>query len=366
MKVLACIIKKEFIHIWRDPQTLTIIILMPLLMLLLYGYAITFEMKQINTVIVDFSRTPQSRSYIKKIISTDFFHITDFDVPYKDIENIFFSHKARCVIVIPEIFSENLDREASTPVQLLIDASDPNAANFINNYITQINMRYNLERYGQSIALFSVESRFLYNPNLKSAYFFVPGLVAVIILLISALLTSIAIVREKEMGTMEQVLVSPVKPNQIIFGKLIPYMGLSFLDSVLILLCAHFMFQVPIRGSLILLGLTLVLYILTGLSFGLLISTGTRSQQIAMMATLVITILPSFMLSGFIFPVRSMPLVFQWFSKIVPATHFLIIIRGIVLKGVGMQVLLKQMVYLVCFSLIVVSISLKKFRTNLE
>ncbi len=364
--VLPTIIKKEFIHIWRDPQTLVIILLMPVLMLFLYGYAITLEMKKIQTAIVDLDKTPQSRRFIETLSATDFFSITRRNVPESGIKKIFYRSRARCVIVIPPDFAERLATEPSTPVQLLVDASDPNAANFINNYTGRVNAVFNRERGIKNISRFTVEARLLYNPDMDSAYFFVPGLVAVIILLSSALLTSIAIVREMELGTMEQILVSPVRPNQIIFGKIVPYMVLSFLDSVLILLFAHFWFGVPVHGSLLLLGFSLFLYILTGLCFGVLISTVARSQQVAMMAVMVITILPSFMISGFIFPIRSMPAILRGLSVIVPATHFLKIIRGVMLKGTGISELWTEVGFMVVFSILMIALSIKKFHTKLE
>lgn len=365
-KILLSIIKKEFRHILRDSQTLVIIILMPILMLFLYGYAITLEMQQIETVIIDHSKSPESRQLIERIVSTDFFKVTGVDIPQKDFEDIFYKRQARCIFVIPENFSRSLQSEFSTPLQLLIDATDPNAANYINNYLTQINTQFSFSRNKGFIGSFQVEPRLLYNPDLKSTYFFVPGLIAIILLLICALLTSIAIVREKEVGTMEQILVSPVRPFQIIAGKVIPYIVLGFFDSILVLTVAYFWFAVPIEGSLIFLGGSLILYILTGLSFGLLISTITKSQQIAMMAVLLATILPTIMLSGFIFPVNSMPEILQYLSLVVPATHFLEIIRGIMLKGIGLAELLKQTGYLILLSSILIAISVKKFSTNLE
>ena len=365
-QILLSIVKKEFWHILRDPQTLIIILVMPLIMLFLFGYAITLEMKNIDTVIIDHSKTPQSRELIEKIISTDFFHVTDFNVPESKIEDIFFERKARCVLIIPSDFSTDLQSQTRTKIQLIIDASDPNAANYINKYFTQVSMLYNYQNNPQLAMPFSVEPRLFYNPDLKSEYFFVPGLIAVIILLISALLTSIAIVREKEIGTMEQILVSPVHPIQIIIGKVIPYTILGFIDSILILAVGHFWFGVPVIGSIVFLLFALIVYILTGLSFGLMISTITNSQQLAMMAALLSTILPTIMLSGFIFPIKSMPTVFQYVSKIVPATHFLEIIRGIMLKGNTLFDLKVQLGYLIGIAVLLILLSVRKFSTKLE
>lgn len=365
-QILLSIIKKEFRHILRDPQTLIVILIMPIIMLFLFGYAITLEMRDINTIIIDHSKTPQSRQLIEKIRSTDFFNITGFDIPESQIEDVFFQRKARCVLVIPPDFASGLQTEMRTKIQLIIDASDPNAANFINNYFAQLSMRYNYENNPQLAMPFSVEPRIFYNPDLKSDYFFVPGLIAVLILLISALLTSIAIVREKEIGTMEQILVSPVHPVQIIVGKVIPYTVLGFIDSILILMVGHLWFGVPVVGSIVLLLFALIIYILTGLSFGLMISTITNSQQLAMMAALLSTILPTIMLSGFIFPIKSMPLIFQYVSKIVPATHFLEIIRGILLKGNTLLDLKVQLSYLIGLAGLLILVSVRKFSTKLE
>jgi ABC-2 type transport system permease protein len=364
--ILGAIISKEFRHIFRDPQTLIIIMIMPVIMLFLFGYAITLEMRDIKTAIVDHSRTPQSRAFIEKVVSSGFFKVSAFDVPETAFEDIFFRRSARCIITIPPDFARSLQSKTNTSVQLLIDASDPNAANFIQKYMMQIAAQFNFENNPDLAMPFTIEPRLFYNPDLKSEYFFVPGLIAVIILLISALLTSIAIVREKEVGTMEQILVSPVHPYQIIFGKVIPYTILGFADSIFVLIVGHFWFGVPIHGSILFLLAALIIYIFTGLSFGLIISTITDSQQVAMMAALLATILPTIMLSGFIFPIPSMPLIFQYVSKIIPATHFLEIIRGIMLKGSGLKELLTQVAYLMLIAVVFISISLKKFSTKLE
>ncbi|MBN2424911.1 MAG: ABC transporter permease [Calditrichaceae bacterium] len=364
--ILLSIIKKEFHHILRDPQTLTIIIFMPVMMLFLFGYAITLEMKQIETAIIDEAKSNESRAFIEQLMATDFFRITSADVKSNQIETIFKERKARCALIIPYDFSSALQRNKKVKIQLLVDASDPNAANFINNYVNQLNLKFNLKNNADVFIPFSFEPVMLYNPDLKSYYFFVPGLIAVILLLISALLTSIAIVREKERGTMEQILVSPVSPIQIIIGKTLPYTALGFLDSIIILLFGCLWFGVPLNGPVLLLGFSLILYIITGLSFGLLVSTISKTQQVAMLAALLATILPTIMLSGFIFPVASMPLIFQYLSLIVPATHFLEIIRGIMLKGIGLKELYIQLGYLFILTAFLIALSIKKFSRNLE
>jgi len=365
-KILYSIVIKEFKHIFRDSQTLVIVLLMPLVMLFLFGYAITLEMRNIDIAVIDYSKTPQSRRFIENILATDFFKVKHTDISLNRVEQLFFERKAICAAVIPGDFAKNLYKNKRANIQLIIDASDPNAANYIKNYFNQISMMYNSEINLQFGRLFSVEPRIFYNPDLKSDYFFVPGLIAVIVLLISALLTSIAIVREKETGSIEQILVSPVKPVQIIIGKVIPYTVLAFAISVSILLFGYFWFNVPLEGSILLLLGSLILYIVTGLSLGLIVSTVTDSQQVAMMATLLLTILPTIMLSGFIFPVKSMPTVFQYVSLIIPATHFLEIIRGIMLKGNTFFDLKIQLGYLAAISILLIALSVKKFSTKLE
>jgi ABC-2 type transport system permease protein len=288
------------------------------------------------------------------------------DVRETEFEALFQRRRARCILVLPHDFARSIEQSVETNVQLLIDASDPNAANYIQKYLLQIAAEYNAARNPTLSMPLRLEPRLLYNPDLRAEYFFVPGLIAVIILLISALLTSIAIVREKEVGTMEQILVSPAHPLQIILGKVVPFVVLGFVDSVLILLIGHLWFAVPIHGSVVFLAAALILYIFTGLSFGLLISTVAGTQRVAMMATLLATILPTIMLSGFIFPIPSMPIVFQYISRLMPATHFLKIIRGIMLKGNGPADLISPLAFLLAISIVLVSVSVRKFSTRLE
>ena len=364
--ILTSIVRKEFMHIWRDPQTLMIILVWPVLMLLLFSYAITLEMRGIPTALVDNSDTPASRHLIESISSSGFFSLVAQDVLPTEYEELFQRQTASCLIVIPADYAESIVEDQFTAVQVLIDASDPNAANFIQNYLGSVLMQVSAEQSGGIPLPFTLAPRFLYNPNLESTYFFVPGLIAVILLLISALLTSIAIVREKEKGTLEQILVSPARARQIILGKVIPYIVLGFIDGVIVLTMGVLWFNVPLRGDLWQVLLSMLLYISTGLSFGLLISTVARSQQTAMMLALMATILPTIMLSGFIFPIDSMPLLFQYLSRVVPATHFLEIIRGIMLKGIGLSLLWKQVLYLLLLTLFLLIVSVRKFRTVLE
>ena len=365
-RILLSIVRKEFIHITRDVQTLVIAIVMPILMLFLYGFAINLEMKQINVGIADLSATPQSREIIERLVSNNFFNITVVNPAFKDYEELFKFRKVRALLVIPLDYAKNLELKHNAQLQLLIDASDPNAANYINSYFSTMVFNETMEINRQKVNLFSVEPRILYNPDMRSANFFVPGLIAIILILVSALLTSIAVVREKENGSMEQLIVSPVRAYQIIIGKVLPYTLLGYINGVMILTLGSLIFDVHINGSILLINLIMLIYVLTGMSFGLLISTTTESQQIALMATLMLTILPTVLLSGFIFPIKSMPQVLQYISYILPATYFLEIIRGIILKGSGMAELYRQTLTLAGITLFLISLSIIKFKAGLQ
>ncbi|MBU1052996.1 MAG: ABC transporter permease [Proteobacteria bacterium] len=357
---------KEYIHIFRDKVSLIIIILMPIVMVILYGYAITFDMKNISFATIDDSKTQKSRELIQSFTGNKFFVLKFMDIKRSETDSLFKERKIQMVLVIPKDFSESLTSKQTTKVQLLIDAADSNVATFINNYSNKVMQIYNGKINIETPGIINLEPRIFFNPDLKSSRFFVPGLVAFILLLISALLTSIAIAREKETGTLEQILVSPVYPVEIVIGKVIPYVTLGFLNGTIIILFAKFLFKVPINGSLILMSAFALLYIFVAMSFGLMISASAQSQQSAMLAVIMATVLPTIMLSGFIFPIASMPLPLRLISNLIPATHFLIIIRGIMLKGTGFMMLWKQVAALSAIGLFMISIAIKRFKMTLE
>jgi len=363
-RVLLSIIKKEFIHMVKDPQTLMIIIAMPLIMLLLFGYAITLDLRNIPTMIRDYSHSQESREFVNALTSSGFFK----RVPEVDENStvIFQQRLAKCILVIPTDFADHVNQAPQAAVQALIDASDPNSAQFVAQYLNAVAAKMTQMRNGVLVSPFQLTIQYLYNPQLNAAYFFVPGLMAVILLLVSALLTSIAIAREKETGTMEQLLVSPVSPAQIMIGKVLPYLAVGFLSGLTVLFAGGLLFHVPNNGSLLLTFLMMILYIFSGLSLGLLISTIATSQQAAMLMAMMMTMLPSMMLSGFMFPVESMPLFFRIVSKFIPATHFVQIIRGILLKGVGIRELGGHILILACISIGLTAMSIRKFKTTLE
>jgi drug efflux transport system permease protein len=358
------IIRKEFIHIRRDFRTLIIIFVMPVMQLLMFGYAINMEIQNIDLAVIDHSQSPASRDLVWAFQGSRYFTVRSFAGGESRAGALFQNRQARMVLIIPQDFATTIERPVMTKVQVLIDASDSNAAQAIRNYFEAILQTYNASR-GLSAPPFEVQTTIQYNPTLKSTYFFVPGLVALILIMISALLTSVAIAREKETGTMEQILVSPVRAREIIIGKVVPYIFLAFMDGIIILLVAHFWFKVPIIGSVtLILGAALV-YVFVALSLGLFISTVAHTQQVAMMAALVISMLPSIMLSGFIFPIASMPKILQLITYVVPAKYFLIIIRGIMLKGNTLMQIGTPLLVLLGMGIIFTLVSTKKFKTTL-
>ncbi len=366
VKRIIAVTRKEFLHIMKDPRTLLIVFLMPVVQLVMFGYAFNLEIQNVKLAVIDHANSVESRQLIRQFEGSRYFQPFFFDKPVDEAQDLFKSQKARAVMVIPFDFDRRLQRDTQTAVQFLIDASDPNAATLIRNYCNQVLLSFN-ETRGYNIPLpFDLRSSILFNPDMKSAFFFVPGIIALILVMISALLTSITIAREKEMGTMEQILVSPIRPGEIVLGKVLPYIFLAFLDATIILLIGIFLFGVPFRGSMLLMLVLSTLYIITALSLGLMISTRAHTQQVAMMMALIITLLPTFMLSGLIFPIPSMPLLLQYITYLVPAKYYLLIIRGILLKGSVFLNLWEPTLFLALMTLILLGFSIRKFSMTLE
>jgi ABC-2 type transport system permease protein len=366
MNRTIAIAKKEFLHIIHDPRSLMIIFAMPVIQLILFGYALNLEVNNIDLAIIDYNKTKISRKLIQQFKGNNFFKPFYYQGKTNELEELFLTREARAILIIGHNFDNEFEKQFQTPVQLLYDASDPNAATLIYNYCSQVINKFNSKHGGISPIPFKIEPRIWYNPDMKSTYFFVPGLVALILVMISALLTSITLTREKETGTLEQILVSPVKPLEIIVGKVLPYIGMAFLDGTLILAIGILLFDVPFVGNYILLMLLATLYIIVALSLGLMISATVKTQQVAMMLALSITLLPTVMLSGFIFPIESMPKILQYVTYIVPAKYFIVIIRGIMLKGNTIFNLMAQGAFLFIMAVILLRRALNKFRLNLE
>lgn len=360
-------VRKEFYHIIRDWRTLIILIGMPIAQILIFGFAISNEIKGAKIAVLDYARDQHSTALINKILSTDYFILEKYLTNKKEIEVIFKKGKVKEVIIFEERFGEKFEKEKKSNIQIIADASDPNTATMLLNYtqaiISDYQMSQNLLR--KLPFTINIQSEMFYNKELKGVYLFVPGLIAIILMLVSAMMTSISITKEKELGTMEILLATPMKPVIIIVAKVIPYLLLSFTNAIIILTLGYFVFGVPIHGSLVLLLLEMLLFILTVLSLGIFISTATSSQQVALMASLMGLMLPTILLSGFLFPVENMPLPLQLISNIVPAKWFIIIIKGIMLKGVGISLIWKETLILTGFMAFFILLSIKKFKPRL-
>ncbi len=376
MKAFWGFIKKEFYHIFRDRRTLLILFGMPLVQLVLFGYAVRNELNKADIAILDHSRDEVTREITGKLLSSGYFQLTALLESESEIEEVFQRGTARNVVIFESEFGRKLIRDGRADLGIVTDASDPNMAQMLEGYTANIIREYEQEwrmrhvKAGQAgeVAANGItpEMRMLFNPELRSANLFVPGLIAFILMLVSAFLTSITIAREKESGTMEVLLASPLNPMQIILGKVLPYLALSFVNVFTILVVALVVFQVPFRGSILLFALLSLLFIMTALALGVRISSAVRDQQTAMMISLAGLLLPTILLSGFIFPIANMPVILQYFSHIVPAKWYLIIIRGIMLKGVGLDVLWMEALILFGMLSVLLVASITSFKTRLE
>lgn len=364
---IIAIVQKEFLHIIRDPRSLVIVFLMPIMMVLLYGYAITFDIKEIQLGILDEDRTPASRKLVQGLTSSDYFKITAELQNRNEIQAGMLNRRFTAALVIPIDYAKMLKTNPQTQVQLIVDGANSNTATVAINYVKSFLMTYSLEINMQILnPPLELQPRVWFNPDMKSAHFIVPGLVAVIMMLICTLLTSITITRERESGTMEQILVSPIRPYEIIFGKIAPYVVLALIDAIIVVVCARLIFSVPFRGNPLLLLLFCVFYVYAALSLGVFISARVKTQQVAMMLAQLTTTLPAIMLSGFIFPILSLPMVLQIISYLVPAKYFLTIIRGIMLKGIGFHYFHRPAIFLLAFGTLLLLVSVNRFKTNLE
>ncbi len=362
---IAALIRKEFLHITRDLRSLAVVFLMPVLMILIYGYAVTFDIREITLAVLDSSRSAESRELIRSLTGSGYFKLTAVIDRRSEIEPLFLERRARAVLVIPADYTEELQK-GRAEVQIIIDGADANTATVAANTLRSALMHYSLDNVAVGFQPpLRIESRVWYNPDLKSTHFIVPGLIAVIMMMICALLTSVTIARERETGTMEQILVSPIRPFEFMIGKMTPYVLLALLDGLFVILFSRLVFGVPFRGSEPLFAALSVLFVSASLSIGLLISTVVRTQQAAMMIALISTIMPSLLLSGFLYPIPSLPWVLRLISYAVPAKYFLVIDRGIILKGIGFSALHRQTLFLLVFNAVFLTLSIKNFKARL-
>ncbi|NTU96946.1 MAG: ABC transporter permease [Chlorobiaceae bacterium] len=367
MKRFLGFVRKEFYHIFRDRRTLVILFGMPVIQLLLFGFVIRNEISEVKLGICDFSHDTETRRIVDKLCSGGIFKTTMNLTSPNEIGQAFASGKLQEAIVFEPDFASRLEGEGKGELQVITDGSDPNVSRIINGYTASVIRDYLSERKGDSgVAGVVPVPMMMFNPSLKSVYLFVPGLMALILMLVSALMTSISIAREKENGTMEILLVSSLRPFQIIIGKVVPYMLLAFINALTVLALAFVVFGVPCRGSLTLLILESLLFIITALSLGILISTITSSQQAAMMISLGGLLLPTILLSGFIFPISSMPLPLQVISNVIPARWYLVIVRAIMLKGADFSSLWQETLVLLVMTCVFIAASIRKFSVRLQ
>ena len=368
MKQLFGFIKKEFIHIFRDPRTLVVLFGMPVVQLLLFGFVITNEIKDASIGILDQSKDEVTKQITSKILSSGYFKLDAVLSSDKDIHQVFREGKIKEVIVFENGFGKKLEKEGIAHIQVIADASDPNTANILTNYTEAIVRDYSskiiVDKQKQSFVI--PEVRLLYNPEMTGAYMFVPGIIAMLLMIVSALLTSISITREKELGTMEVLLASPLNPIVVIIGKVFPYLILSFIDACLIILIGNLVFDVPVNGNIIFLLSESLLFIMMALSLGILISSVVKTQQSAMMISLLALMLPTILLSGFVFPIENMPVILQYLCKIMPPKYFITIVRSIMLKGSGFMDLWKETAVLGGMTLFFIVVSIKKYKIRLE
>lgn len=372
---IKAIIWKEFIQIRRDRPSLAIALAMPIMMMLVFGYAVNTDVDHITTVVFDQDISSASRSLIKSFETTGTFDIIDRASSQKEIREFIDSGKAKVGLIIPPDYHKDLIRQESTAVQVLIDGSDPLVASkalSTAQMLVQVKsfdiQKERLEKKGMNVDLelpIALSSRVWYNPDMESIKFNIPGLVGVILQNITVLLTAFALVRERERGTLEQLIITPIRPAELIIGKLVPYICIGLFDVLLVIALAVFLFHVPIKGSFLLLMVLSVIFLWTALGFGLLISTIAKNQLQAMQASVAL-ILPSILLSGFMFPRESMPGVIYFIGNFIPITYFLKILRGIILKGIGVEFLFQEILWLTLMSAGIFFISVKRFRKKLD
>ena len=366
MHRIRFIAQKEIYHILRDYRSLVIVLFMPIMMIYLYGYAINMDIEHITLAVVDFDHTLESRQFAERFYDSPYFNAPRKAVDLNDPEQLLRSGEAAAVLYIPVGFGKALAIGKKFELGMTVDGTDGTLASAVQAYSNGVLFQYLKDRLppGYKLPGVTISQQVLYNPDLKSSHFLVPGLVAMILMMISALLTSMTIAREKESGTMEQLLTSPVKPSEVLIGKLLPYVVIAFLDGVIVLLFARLVFGVPFVGSHALLLFFGLIFVTTALSIGILISSIVNTLQEATMLAQLITLLPSVMLSGLIFAIKNMPVVLQVISNIVPAKFFVIIIRGIMLKGSGFAVLAPQAAALILLMAVLMFVAAKKFKTR--
>ncbi|MDY0145305.1 MAG: ABC transporter permease [Kiritimatiellia bacterium] len=365
------IARKEFIHIVRDPRSLGMAIAIPMLLLVLFGYALTLDVDNVPVVVWDQSGTHDSREFVSHFAGSHYFSIRAHVRSYAEVERAIDSGQALAAVIIPADFADQIVAGRDVPVQMIVDGSDANTATIAMGYARVIALIYSqqvalheLQRVGGRALATAVEvrPRVWYNPDLESRNYIIPGLIAVIMMVIAALLTSLTVAREWERGTMEQLISTPVLGSELVLGKLLPYFAIGMLDVLLAVLMGEFLFHVPLRGNVALLFGMAALFLAGSLSLGLVISIVTKSQLLASQLAMVLTFLPSFLLSGFMYAISNMPPPIQLLTYLIPARYFVALLKGIYLKGIGLEILAAEAGLLALFGAVVMTVAIVKFK----
>jgi len=367
MNQFFAFVRKEFYHVFRDRKTLLLLFGLPIVQIILFGFALSNEIKNTKIVICDYAKDAVSQQIINKIEISDIFEIEKSLLSHRQILEAFKEGKIKLAVVFPANFNNDLHHLNKAQIQIIADASDPNLATTLNSYVSNIILNYQLDLLKVNSLPYQIltEIRMIYNPELKGATNFVPGVMALVLLLICVLMTSVSIVKEKETGTMEVLLVSPFNPLLVVISKAIPYLFISLINLAIILLLSVYLLDTPIKGSVLLLFAESTLLIITALSLGLLISNATSSQQLAMIISLMVMLLPAMIFTGFMFPLENMPIALQIISNIVPSKWYYIIVKAIMIKGLGFSAVWKETLILLGMTVFLLIVSIKKFKIRL-
>ena len=376
MKTILHIIKKEFLQFRRDPKMFAIILIAPVIQLIFLGYAATLDVNVVHTLVYDQDKTYESRKFIESFTSSGFFKINYYADNYTQLTKNLDKGEIIFALIIPKDFSEKIQRRETSPVQAIFNGSDGNTASIAAGYVAKVVQGYArnillnyMDKSGRKIlpvGTIEPEIRVWYNPQLLTRYFMVPGIVGLLLSIITLILTSLGIVKEKEIGTLEQLIVTPIKPWQLIMGKLVPFVILGFVSVVIVLTAMTYIFDIPVRGNVPFLFLCSFFYILSTLGLGLFVSTISKTQQQAMMIAIFGIMMPMVYLSGFAFPIENMPKIIQYISYLIPLRYFIAIIRGVILKGIGFKELWQEAAVLLFMGIAILFLSSLRFRKKLE
>ncbi|MBI5022136.1 MAG: ABC transporter permease [Ignavibacteriales bacterium] len=364
-KRIKPVVKKEFLQILRDKRSLSVLLVFPALLIMVVGFALNFDVKHIPMAVFDQDKSSRSREFIKNFSNTEYFDVKYYISGYDEVDELLNNDNARIAVVIPPDFSKGLSLGRDVSIQIIIDGSNANTATTAIGYMTVIVQTYSqkiveqtFQRVGMKMFLpIDFRPKIWYNPELSSAKFLIPGLIGFILMISAVISTSLSVVREKERGTMEQMMVSSLHTVEIIIGKTLTYLFIALLASVFVLIVGFVLFDVAVRGSILWLYAGIFIFLLGGLGQGLLISTITHNQQVAFMMAVLSSLLPTFLLSGFVFPIRSMPVFLQIISNVTPAKFFLVVVRSVIVKGVGVTAFWDQLIYMIIFMIIMITIS---------